>query len=436
MVQNILEQNEALLREVDAIKTAAAKENRSLSADELQKVANITKRSDELSQQVEAYSAMSKAEKDAAMRSAAFNVSPAGKPDYSKKDEQDRNQFSLARTIQTIVTQGMNAKFVGADAEAIKEGFSESRSLPNHNQGFFISADYLRRGLKQSRAYNVATDGSDIVQTDVAQAIGALFAPNWLDALGVTRLTGLQGNLRLPRHVKGSNPAFKTENAAAGAYSSTFESKLLTPKRLPTYVDVSRQEMLQVPYVEQFVIGDLTKQLNNLVESAIINGASDGPTGIIGDTDISLASSTSNALTYLNLRSFERTLKNKNAFQGSLGYLSNPDVEYKLQTTAKLLSGQSSSTYPVSLMEDSGKINGLPAYFTKNVSNTISTDKSALILGNWSDLVTGQWSGLEILVDPYTQATEGYVRVQFAMYFDAVVRRPDSFLICKDITSA
>ena len=451
-MQHIIEQYEAILRKIDEIKQPAVKESRNLNAAELEKVNALTRESDALGHQVEAWTAMNKTEQDLARAKGAFTAAPTKKPDYSKKDNKDRDQASFAKIVRAIALQGQGARFDGAEKEAVDEGMNEARGLPSQG-GIFISRDYLERMMMKNpqfrakmglnRAYTAtgqtSVDGDQggiNIQTDVAQAIGGLFAPNWLDTLGATRMSGLVGNLRLPRHVLGTNPAHKTENAASDAYVSTFTSQTMQPHRLPTYVDVSRQEMEQVPYIESFVVGDITKQLGNAMEQAIINGVTAGPTGIMGDSTISLASSTSNALTYLNLRSFERTLKNKNAFQGNVGYLGSNDVAYKLQTTAKLLTGQSTSTYPVSLMEEEGKLNGYPAYFTKNVSSTISSTLTALILANWNDLVIGNWSGIEIIPDMVTQAATGYMRIHFAVYYDAIVRRPDSFLICKDITAA
>jgi hypothetical protein len=60
---------------------------------------------------------------------------------------------------------------------------------------------------------------------------------------------------------------------------------------------------------------------------------------------------------------------------------------------------------------------------------------SALIYGNFNDLKIGQWGGLDILVDEYTQATAGTVRVVANGYFDVLALRPQSFAAIKDITT-
>ena len=51
-----------------------------------------------------------------------------------------------------------------------------------------------------------------------------------------------------------------------------------------------------------------------------------------------------------------------------------------------------------------------------------------LILGNFNDLVIGQWGGIDLTVDPYTQAANGKIRLVVNAYFDAKPQRADSFV--------
>jgi hypothetical protein len=46
-----------------------------------------------------------------------------------------------------------------------------------------------------------------------------------------------------------------------------------------------------------------------------------------------------------------------------------------------------------------------------------------MVAGDFSDLVIAQWGGLDITVDPYSQATNGKVRLIVNAYFDAAKRR-------------
>ena len=54
-------------------------------------------------------------------------------------------------------------------------------------------------------------------------------------------------------------------------------------------------------------------------------------------------------------------------------------------------------------------------------------DAGFLLFGNWSDLIIGFWSGVDVVIDPYTEATKGNVRVIVMQDCDVAVRHPESF---------
>jgi HK97 family phage major capsid protein len=57
---------------------------------------------------------------------------------------------------------------------------------------------------------------------------------------------------------------------------------------------------------------------------------------------------------------------------------------------------------------------------------------SAIIFGNFDDLIIGQWGGLDVLVDPYTGSSAGTVRVRVLQDVDIAVRHAESFAAMKD----
>jgi hypothetical protein len=67
------------------------------------------------------------------------------------------------------------------------------------------------------------------------------------------------------------------------------------------------------------------------------------------------------------------------------------------------------------------------------VKGTSGAACSALIYGNFADLVIAQWGGIDIQVNPYIKDTEGLVRITADCYYDANVRRAASFAAIKDL---
>ena len=114
----------------------------------------------------------------------------------------------------------------------------------------------------------------------------------------------------------------------------------------------------------------------------------------------------------------EASLSTKNALLGSLGYLMNSALRGTLKTTEK-----ASSTNGVFVYEADTTINGYSAYISNSMPN------STAVFANFSDILMGFWSGLDIMVDPYTGSASGTVRVVAMQDYDVAIRHPES--ICK-----
>lgn len=121
---------------------------------------------------------------------------------------------------------------------------------------------------------------------------------------------------------------------------------------------------------------------------------------------------------------------------GSLGWLLNSDTVGKLQTVEK-----ASSTAQFILGDDASRLAGYPVYETNQVPNTLDKGTStgvcsALIFGNWADLLIGMWGGLDINVDTSTGSTSGTVRVVALQDVDIAVRHAQSFSAMLDALTA
>jgi hypothetical protein len=115
----------------------------------------------------------------------------------------------------------------------------------------------------------------------------------------------------------------------------------------------------------------------------------------------------------------ETAVNTGNALMGNLKYVTNAAGYGLLKSTAKVSSSDSKM-----LLED-GVMNGYPVLVSNGVASgsDFTTTGYGLIFGNWADLVIGQWGGVDILVDPYTQAALGEVRIIVNFYCDAAAQR-------------
>ena len=72
--------------------------------------------------------------------------------------------------------------------------------------------------------------------------------------------------------------------------------------------------------------------------------------------------------------------------------------------------------------------NNVPSNLTKGSG----TNLSAVIYGNFADLLIGMFGQLEILVDPYTDFAKGTVGVRALQSIDIAVRHAESFAAMTD----
>ena len=156
---------------------------------------------------------------------------------------------------------------------------------------------------------------------------------------------------------------------------------------------------------------DIVAAISEKLEATILgNAAGDAtkPAGLFNGVSADEA-----AIKFADVVAMETALESKNV-RGNIMFLVSPSAKGILK------SQENTVGYPKYIMEDN-EINGYPVLCSSAV-----TDKG-IVMGNFSDLVIGQWGGIDLTVDPYTQAANGKVRLVINAYFDAKVRRADAF---------
>ena len=184
------------------------------------------------------------------------------------------------------------------------------------------------------------------------------------------------------------------------------------------------------PAIEMIAKRDLSEQLALALDLAALTGtgASNQPRGILNTSGIGAVSLGVNGAvpTYDNLVELESAIANVNADTGSLSYLTNSRMRGRLKRSVRFGAGTDTP-----LWSDDNRVNGYAAYMSNNMPSNLTkgtgTNLSAMLFGNWQDLLIGLWGGLDLLVDPYTLSDRGRVRISAFMSADIQVRRPASF---------
>jgi HK97 family phage major capsid protein/HK97 family phage prohead protease len=286
-------------------------------------------------------------------------------------------------------------------------------AIENNQKSITVNAETRTVTVQGYGTGESAVDGvhDEVVETEIQGILEPLYANSVLANLGVRWYSGLpKGDVQVPIMGKGSC-GWAGEIEAASASGNTFTTKRLSPKRLTAYVDISKQLLAQDTIgVEAAIKRDIVNALNDKLEATIfgaVAGDTEKPAGIFyGATE-------DNIDTYAQLCAFEAKLDDANV---------NGQKKYLMGNTAKatfrsMIKGNNNSGFIL----ENGQIDGTPMVNTSNVST------KKFVYGDFNYLAVGSWGDVEIVIDNYTQAINGCVRLIINAYFDAVVLRPEAF---------
>lgn len=369
--------------------------------------------------------------------------------DYSSAPEigmsnNDIGQFSICKALAAQLTGDWT--HAGLEREASR---AVSAKLGRQSQGIFVPMEVMKRSPWQSRAaYTVGTpgQGGNLVDTDLAvdYFTEALRNVSQVIAAGATMLTGLVGNVDIPRRITTTQTYWVAESGPITEAEATFDKIQLRPKTLGALSKMSRLALMQTtPAVETLTRADMLQQIGLGIDLAALSGlgASNQPLGIFGTAGIgTLIGGTNGAnITIDTLIALESLLANSNAPVGSRGYLLNTKAIATLKSlkssTGQYLwttdaPGQRSGTPP--------SINGYGVYPTNQLRSNLSKGTSSgvcseLVFGAWNELIIAQWGVLEIIANPFdTGFAAGDVTLRAMQTLDIAVRHAASFAVMSD----
>ena len=350
--------------------------------------------------------------------------------------------------MKAIRSQLPNQKLDGVELEMHQEAVKEARSIGSEIQGIGIPGIIMqgieKRDMTATGQTSTAGDqGGTLVPTLLGGFIEPLKAKMILRQMGATFLTGLTGNSDFPTGNLGS-AAWEGEIDDNADGSPTFGKKSITPHRLGAYINIAKQLLFQSSMDAQAYAQDSILTVIALaVELAAINGtgASNQPLGILNTSGIgSVALGANGALPTNDLPiDLESQVAIENADIGSLGYITNPGVRGILKKTP--VSSSSAGQMVWDRQGGNTPLNGYPVGVTTQVPSNLTKGTSsgvcsAMVFGNFKDLLIAQWGGMDIVVDPYTQAGKAEIRLVVNSWWDVIARHAKSFAACKDILLA
>lgn len=323
--------------------------------------------------------------------------------------EREARNFDLLKMIQYRLGVRIDA---GREIEVSDElARREGRS----SDGFFMPYSFFEKRAI-STGLPATGPGGNLIGTDHLgnQFIDTLREANPLAQLGVRTLTGLQGNVEIPRLKQSASVGWFGENSEIPETDAEFDKITLTPKHVGAWAQYSRHMLLQSsPDLESILRSDLAQVLGMEVARATIAGTGAGaePLGILNTTGIQRVTKPADSMGYVPELASALFLANV----GNISFVANSGFK---KTVDQLLT---TDGLPV----------GAAAFFRNypHVWTSMVPAGSIMLAGDFSDIIQGTWSAVEVLINPYMESAykRGNVAIRIILTMDVAVRHPESF---------
>jgi HK97 family phage major capsid protein len=392
-----------IITDANALLELCKTESRNLTADEQVSYDEKMSKIDELKKSLEMVERQEKLNAEIASKV----VAP-----IANEPKEVRN-FSFFKAVNDFTS----GKLDGVEREMHEEAVNEARSAGRSIQGLGIPSFML-----ESRAVDQA--GSAIAPTNINGYADALREASVFNRVGANILTGLSANTTIP--VTGAQTVEwegETDIAADGGVD--FGKVELTPTRLASYVNISKQLLLQNgASAEQAIVRDLGRATAAKIDAAIFAAATvtgapvslGATTGVSGFTESAYSSLASIMLDFVTA---EQTLAEAGGLEGNLAYVANPALMAQLKQSAQVAN--------VDAGMQGSLINGYPTFFSNGVTKDPGVSAN-FFFGDFSKMYMGMFGGLDIMVDPYSVAINGQTRLVLNQYMDWGFANPAGFV--------
>lgn len=336
----------------------------------------------------------------------------------ARLDAEIRSRFRVTRALAGASGLGVDWGF----EREVQAELAKRSGRPA--EGIFIPAEVF-----ETRVLTTAT-GSELVPTDHRpdQYVSALTAASVVRGLGARVLSGLTGNLSIPRETDSPAVGWVAENVALSNDDANFDAVTLSPKHAGALSEFSRNMLLQAsPDVEGLLRQMLARNLALAIDrAAIAGGGTNEPDGVLSTAGIQTAAVTSSIFEAV---AHAQALADAENVGATRAILTTPAVR---RIAATALDGHGRPIGVTAVFHD------VPTVFSNQVPVSGSPAEQGLVYGDWSELLIGLWSEIDILVNPFESAAyaKGNVSIRAMATVDVAVRHPKAFVSVEGITAS
>ncbi len=324
----------------------------------------------------------------------------------AKEVNKINRSFSLSRAVQAA---SFGKALEGAEAEWSQEAAKEyqMRGLQMSGQIGIPAHALYRAGTADNFQADGTGDGSGFVATAVPGVIDALRTPTMAERVGVTTINNATGNLKFPRVSAKAAGTEATEVAADSASGLQLDELTLSPIRVAANTKYSKQLILQGgAQVDAMISRELAAGINETIDKAVFAKAA-ASAGNRVDKD--------GAVTYADLTNMQKAVLAAGGDLSACSFVGSP-------TAMSILKGEA-AVASIKAVVEGNNIDGYNTNFTPNLIDSTASE-GALLFGDFGlGMVMAFFGGIDLLVDPYSNAGNAQIALHVNKFYDVDVRQ-------------
>ena len=371
-------------------------------------------------EEVKACGGEDKEEMRSLMKEIASNIRSFAVPHIQTQ----KRHYDLGAALTSCLT-GKGAEFereISADLYK-RAGMSEGANsimIP-------FNGDSLRGVLNTRELNDTVGSGSGLVAQENLPNLFVDFVRSRIGVKNATFLTGLTGApVTIPAQTSDTTVAWVSgssvttdANAAVGETTPVIGDITLTPHKLGGYTVVGKDMVLMGnPDATAITMRSLLANVAHVLGTTMLKGNASNPaiTGVATATGVQTQVIANMAsATWANFTSMIGKIEGLE-WDGPQEFVMSASDNALLKSIAK-------GNYGSGFIVEDGYLDGRRVYVDGSLSS------GDIFLGDWSNVIVGQWGGIELMVDPYTLATYGSVRVIVSLVCDIGIARPNTFVM-------
>lgn len=351
--------------------------------------------------------------------------------------EKEKARFSVAKAVLSLVT-GDRSMAAFEREVSVELGKRMGRSTA----GILVPTDIpVSKDAKRMVAQQLATRAAlsvnagaglnpqaENVFSEYAGFIDLLRPASVLMSLGVQMQSGLRDNYAFVRQTAGATAYVLAEGVAPADSDTQYELVEMKPHAMKAVLRYTKQQLaqsvfnLEAELSRDLVLAHATKQDAEGIAGTALSSS------LLTAAGVNLVPFGTGAATWADFIAMKTAVMKSNADRlGAMAYLTDPDVLGYAEATPRF----TNTGIPI---YDNGKIGMFAAEWSNQVPLNVADHQA--IAGVFSQALFGEWGALELLVNPYSEDTEGIIRITTHDFIDFQVKQPKAFAKSTDIKLA